>query len=222
MKSMEEIYIRQLQLGPMLNFVYLIGSQATREVAVIDPAWEVAKILEVAQRDEVKITHILLTHFHFDHTNGISELLEKVSAKVYIHKEDADYLDEPPSEMVKVDSGDILSVGGLKVELLHAPGHTPGSQCFLVQSHLISGDTLFIGGCGRCDGPGGDPEEMYRSLSRLKKLDKNTLLMPGHNYGDRPTSTIAHEMEHNPFLRIGSLQTFLKWVPGPFTFTTGL
>ena len=214
MGPLQGVYLKQMELGPMANYIYLVGSQATREVAVVDPAWDVDAILRAAAEEELKITSVLVTHYHGDHTNGIAALLEKVPAKVYIHKNDLPFMPQVGEAVVKVDSGDTLSLGDVTIEFLHTPGHTPGSQCFHVQSSLISGDTMFIGACGRCDGPRSSPEEMYRSLHNLAKLPDETTLFPGHNYADRPTSTIAHERSTSPFLRV-DLQTFLQFVPGP-------
>jgi glyoxylase-like metal-dependent hydrolase (beta-lactamase superfamily II) len=114
-------------------------------------------------------------------------------------------------DLVKVDSGDTTNVGAVQVTFIHTPGHTPGSQCLLVQNNLISGDTLFIGACGRCDLPGSSPEDMYYSLTqKLAKLDDSTMVFPGHNYAARPYSSIAAEKRFNPYLQFQSLQDFLR------------
>src|SRR5438874_3247328 len=162
-----ELYLKQLQLGPMMNYVYLVGSASTREVAVVDPAWEPERILELANAEDLTISALLVSHHHMDHTNGILPLLEQTRAKVYINKGDAEFvkgLNPSSSDVVKVESGEELKLGELTVRFIHTPGHTPGSQCFHIESNLISGDTLFIGSCGRCDLPGSDPEQMYFSL----------------------------------------------------------
>ena len=114
----------------------------------------------------------------------------------------------------KIEGGDKLKIGQVEITFLHTPGHTPGSQCFLVEHNLISGDTLFINACGRCDLPGGDAEEMYRSLNRLANLDESTVLYPGHNYADEPTSTIGNEKRFNPYLQVAILDSFLKFRMG--------
>jgi glyoxylase-like metal-dependent hydrolase (beta-lactamase superfamily II) len=112
--------------------------------------------------------------------------------------------------MIKTESGDKINVGGIEIQLLHTPGHTPGSQCFLVDNRIVSGDTLFIGACGRVDLPGSNPEQMYYSLTqKLMALPDDTVLFPGHNYADRPTSTISEEKKTNPYLRFSSLKQFL-------------
>lgn len=206
------LYLKQMELGPMENFVYLIGDPETREAAVVDPAWDVDTILKTAQQDGMKITKILVTHHHFDHTNGIEELLSHTPAKAYIHKAEAEFMKRVWSDTVQVESGDVIQVGKIPITFIHTPGHTPGSQCFLLDNKLISGDTLFIGFCGRCDLPGGNPEQMYDSLyNRLGKLDGRTLLYPGHNYGKTPVSTLEDERKQNPYLQFQSLEDFVKF-----------
>jgi hydroxyacylglutathione hydrolase len=195
----------------MANYVYFVGDSNTREVAVVDPAWDVDRIVEMAQESDLAITKILITHSHFDHINGVEALLNRTKAKVYINTAEAEFMKAVWSDLVKVDSGDTTRVGDVDITFLHTPGHTPGSQCFLVQNHLISGDTLFIGACGRCDLPGSNPEDMYYSLTqRLAKLDDRTVVFPGHNYAARPYSTIADEKRFNPYLQFQSLQDFLR------------
>jgi hydroxyacylglutathione hydrolase len=195
----------------MANYVYFVGDSNTREVAVVDPAWDVDRIVEMAQESDLTITKILITHSHFDHINGVEALLNRTKAKVYINTAEAEFMKAVWSDLVKVDSGDTTRVGDVDITFLHTPGHTPGSQCFLVQNHLISGDTLFIGACGRCDLPGSNPEDMYYSLTqRLAKLDDRTVVFPGHNYAARPYSTIADEKRFNPYLQFQSLQDFLR------------
>lgn len=216
----ESLYLKQMEIGPMQNFVYLIGSQQSREVAVVDPAWEVERVVEAARQDGMEITKVLITHTHPDHVGGsfagmhiqgVAQLLELVKAKVYIHKSEAEFLKElSASDLVKVEGGEKITVGEIGITLIHTPGHTPGSQCFLVDNRLVSGDTLFIGSCGRVDLPGSNPEDMYYSLTtRLMRLADDTVLYPGHNYADRPTSTLGDEKRHNMFMRFPSLREFL-------------
>ena len=195
----------------MANYVYFVGDPQTREVAVVDPAWEVDRIVEMARENDLTITKILITHSHFDHINGVEALLNRTKAKVYINKTEAEFMKAVWPDLVKVDGGDTTRVGHVDITFLHTPGHTPGSQCFLVQNHLISGDTLFIGACGRCDLPGSNPEDMYHSLTqRLAKLDDRTIVFPGHNYAAKPYSTIGDEKRFNPYLQFQSLQDFLR------------
>ncbi len=216
------LYLRQLEIGPMENFIYLIGDAATKECVIVDPAWDISQVLRTAEKDGMKVVGALATHHHYDHTNGIGDLLTKIGCKVYIHKDDAPYLKDLQNEITKVDSGHKLKVGNIEITFIHTPGHTPGSQCFLIaptnlplkggeigRGSLVSGDTLFINACGRCDLPGGNAEQLYESLQRLAKLDENVVLFPGHNYADEPTSTIGQEKRHNPYLQAHSLKDFL-------------
>ncbi|MDO8730671.1 MAG: MBL fold metallo-hydrolase, partial [Candidatus Omnitrophota bacterium] len=150
------LYLKQIELGPLQNFVYLIGSLETRECAVVDPGWDVPAILNAAAQDEMRITKILITHTHFDHINGVPEILKATDAQVIVHKKEIEAVPVEGPSILGVEGGAKVALGNLELSLLHTPGHTPGSICFMVADRLISGDTLFIGGCGRCDLPGGD------------------------------------------------------------------
>lgn len=208
----EGLYLKQMEVGPMENFVYLIGDLQSRQTLVVDPAWQVDTILRQAQADGMDIVGALVSHHHHDHTNGLVELLEAKEVPVYVHKDDAEFVDLPAGSLVKTGHGQEISVGGLTVKTVHTPGHTPGSQCFHVRNHLVSGDTLFIQGCGRCDLPGGDPEQMYYSLTqKLMRMDDGTILLPGHNYAEKPRSTLGEEKTSNPYLKTASasLKDFL-------------
>jgi hydroxyacylglutathione hydrolase len=219
----QPIYFKQLELGPMQNYVYLLGDPTTHEAAVVDAAWDVDAIVRTAEADAYKITKNLVTHFHPDHLGGdlmghqitgAAELVGRVGAKTYIHKAELPFVHRltglSASDIVPVDAGDETKVGGFTVKFLHTPGHTPGSQCFLVGNALVSGDTLFIGSCGRVDLPGSDPEDMFRSLTQvLGALPDETILYPGHNYADRPRSTLGDEKRGNMMMRFRNLQDFL-------------
>jgi len=215
----ESLYLRQMELGPMQNFVYLIGDPAARECVVVDPAWEIDTIVDQAAADGMTITGVLVTHTHQDHVGGhlfghdipgVAELLERIPAKVYVHSAEREFLKGFGSDLVKVEGGDTLPVGGARVTFIHTPGHTPGSQCFLVDGRLISGDTPFIRSCGRTDLPGSDPGEMYYSLTqRLGALPEQTTVFPGHNYGGAST-TIGAEKRENPMMRFRTMPDFLR------------
>ena len=204
------LYFKQIELGPLQNFVYLIGSLETREAAVVDPAWDVPRILEIARQDEMRITTAIITHTHFDHINGVGDLLKATDAQVVVHKKELAGVPVSQSNLKGIEGGDEVSIGPVKLSVLHTPGHTPGSQCFLLGDRLIAGDTLFIGGCGRCDLPGGDPEQMHHSLVRLSRLDDRLVVHPGHNYAPKPTSTLREEKSYNPFLKAQTLDQFLQ------------
>ena len=205
----DDLYLRQIEVGPMENFVYLLGDKRKGECVMVDPAWEVDRVLKIAQKDGMKVTGGLITHTHHDHCNGAEDLLAGTKSKIYVHKNEAKFLKGMAKDIHKVDSGDLLQIGNIEIEFLHTPGHTPGSQCFLIRGHLVSGDTLFINACGRCDLPGGNAEEMYHSLQRLAKLKDEVILLPGHNYADRLTSTIGDEKRGNPYYQVRSLHDFL-------------
>ncbi len=211
---MSDLYLKQMELGPMENFVYLVGSKEKREVFVVDPAWQVDTVLRVAKEEDLKIVGALVSHYHFDHTNGIEELLQAVNVPVYVNKKDLSYIDVAKSLLKPVDSGAKVKAGDVEVEMVHTPGHTPGSQCFHVRGHLISGDTLFINACGRTDLPGGDAKELYHSLNTLKKFDDKTVLCPGHNYADKTTVTMGEQKRSNPYLLCDSMENFLRFRTG--------
>jgi hydroxyacylglutathione hydrolase len=207
-------YLKQMEVGPMQNFVYLIGDRNKREILVVDPAWNVPAMLKAAEDEGFQVKGALITHTHFDHVNGLEELLNQTDGTVYIHKNEARYLKGMKGNIKKMEGGEKVKIGDVEINFLHTPGHTPGSQCFLIGNNLISGDTLFINACGRCDLPGGNAEEMYQSLNRLRDLDENTVLYPGHNYEDEPTSTIKSEKQFNPYMQLTNLDDFLKYRMG--------
>jgi glyoxylase-like metal-dependent hydrolase (beta-lactamase superfamily II) len=210
---MQDLYFRQLELGPMQNFIYLIGDPHTREAAVVDPGWEVPAILSAVERDGYRVTKAFVTHHHFDHVMGLGELLDAADLPIYVHRDDAPHLTVPRSSLTLVSGGEAVPVGRLEITLIHTPGHTPGSQCLLVGNLLLSGDTLFIRSCGRCDLPGGDPRALHESLTRkLRPLDDQTILCPGHHYADVPTAELGEEKRANPFLSAATLQDFLRLV----------
>jgi hydroxyacylglutathione hydrolase len=214
------LYFKQIEIGPMQNYVYLIGSTESRKAAVVDAAWDIDEILRIAAQDEMEITHALVTHTHPDHVGGgfagmeiagVTELLEKCKAKVVVHKAEAEFIKGlSSSDIIKTDTGDKVDVGGLEIQLMHTPGHTPGSQCFLVDNRVVSGDTLFIDACGRVDFPGGSPEQMYYSLTqKLMALPDNMILFPGHNYAPLKHATMGEQKKTNPYLQFSSLKHFL-------------
>jgi len=205
--------IHSMELGPMENFVYLIHDHASDAAAIVDPAWEVEQMLDLADAKGIKITDILLTHSHHDHINGLQQTLEHSDARVHLLKAEAKFWGAAPAKPVLHHGGDQINIGDSTINILHTPGHTPGSACYHIGNDLIAGDTLFVFGCGRCDLAGGDPEEMFHTLKRIKtELPRSTLLRPGHNYAPQsPTSTMAEQGLGNPFLHFDDSADFVKY-----------
>lgn len=225
MTETSDLYFRQIPIGPMANFVYLIGCQRTKQCLVVDPAWDIDALIEAAAEDDMTITGSLVTHYHPDHVGGeimgfavpggVAELIGKVDAPIHVNKLEADGLKlitgVSDNDMVRHDSGDEISIGDVDIKLIHTPGHTPGSQCFLVKDRLVSGDTLFVDGCGRVDLPGADPAQMYDTLTnQLAKLGDDVVLYPGHHYGPKPHASMGEQKRTNMYLRIRSLDDWLR------------
>ena len=204
--------IHALELGPMENFVYLIHDHASERAAVVDPAWDVPQVLALAQRLGVTITDILLTHSHHDHINGIAALLEAQDARLHLLREEAQFWGQGLDLPTLHHGGDVIELGETPIRVLHTPGHTPGSACYQVADRLLTGDTLFVYGCGRCDLSGGDPEQMYVTLKDLaQRLPAQTVIHPGHNYARQDSSTIGEQVEGNPFLHFDTPERFVHY-----------
>ncbi|PIU19451.1 MAG: Zn-dependent hydrolase [Elusimicrobia bacterium CG08_land_8_20_14_0_20_59_10] len=203
----------QFRLGPMDNFSYLLWDEKTLEAAVIDPAWQPGKLDDFIKAGELLLKCVLLTHAHPDHVNGVPFFtLKDKELPVYLHEADAFMLEHLPPVLKPLADGETLEAGTLKISVLHTPGHTPGSVCYLAGRSLFAGDTLFIGECGRVDLPGSSPEALYDSFVKLAALPDDLTLYPGHSYnGD--TSTLGVQKEYNLYLKLartGRREDFLK------------
>lgn len=196
---MSNIIIKQLVVGPMMNYAYLVTSKGSSSSIVIDPGWDIEKFISTAKSLNTSISAILLTHAHFDHAQVAGELAEKTKSPVYVHEAESNE-NNLGTNIVSTKDGMELQLAGLKITCLHTPGHTPGSQCFLIENNLFSGDTLFVDACGRVDLPGSSPEDMMNSLKRIAKLNPHIVVYPGHDYGPSPTDTIGNQKATNPFL----------------------
>lgn len=234
----DRLYFRQLLSGrdlatddpvaaQMVNFVYLIGDRETGEAVAVDPAYDVADVLEVLAADDMRLVGVLATHHHPDHVGGslmghriegLHELLEQQDVRVHVHRDEAPLVQRVTgisgTDLVTHDSGDVVRVGDVEVEVLHTPGHTPGSQCFLVDRMLVSGDTLFLEGCGRTDLPGSDPEAMYDSLQRLASLPDDIAVFPGHRYSLASAGAMGAIKEMNYVYKPGTKEQWLTMFAG--------
>ncbi|MEJ7799893.1 MAG: MBL fold metallo-hydrolase [Ilumatobacter sp.] len=217
----DRLYFRQLLSGrdfatgdqiatQMVNFVYAIGDRQTRECVLVDPAYDPVGLVEAVEADGMTVTGVLATHYHPDHVGGsmmgydiagLSGLLGRVSCPIHVQLEEVPWVVRTTgvseTDLIGHDSADVVSVGEIDIELLHTPGHTPGSQCFLVDGKLVSGDTLFLDGCGRTDLPGSDHALMIESLKRLAKVDDEIVLYPGHRYSIASSATMGAVKQSN-------------------------
>jgi glyoxylase-like metal-dependent hydrolase (beta-lactamase superfamily II) len=207
----------------MANFAYAIGDRETGEALLVDPAYDVAGLLDALAEDDMTLTGVLGTHYHADHVGGsmmghdiigVAELLQHTDVPVHLQGPEVEYVVKTtglaPTQLVGHASGDIVTVGSIEVELIHTPGHTPGSQCFLVSDRLLSGDTLFLDGCGRTDLPGGDAEALYHSLTgTLANVPDSATLFPGHQYSAEPSLSMAQTRARNVVFRPDSVEQWL-------------
>ena len=239
MAESSRLYFRQLLAGldiaegnqvaeQMVNFVYLVGDRETGEAIAIDPAYDQQGLLDILEADGMRLTGALATHYHADHVggtlfghgiSGIAELLELTSVPIHVQADEAEWVTKstgvPVDELATHSSGDTVMVGEIPITLIHTPGHTPGSQCFLVDNHLVAGDTLFLNGCGRTDLPGSDPAQMYESLTqRLAKVPDEAVLYPGHLYSEKPSASMGETRQRNTVFRPQSLEQWLMMFGG--------
>ena len=197
----------QFRVGPYLNFTYLVADAEGGDAVVIDPSFGIDPVLEGIDRRRVKVRYILNTHSHRDHFAGNADVRARTGAKVVAHRV------APLDQDVSVDEGDALEAGRLRIGVMHTPGHTRDSVLYLFEGHVVTGDTLFVGECGRTDLPGGDPSEMYDSLHRrLLSLDDALVVLPGHDYGPTPTSTIGRERRENYTLQPRTREEFVRFL----------
>ena len=230
MASDDRLYFRQLLSGrdfaagdmmaqQMRNFAYLIGDRETGEAVVVEPAYAAGDLLDALESDGMRLSGVLVTHHHPDHVGGsmmgfelkgLAELLERVSVPVHVNTHEALWVSRvtgiPMSDLTTHVHGDTVEVGDIEIELLHTPGHTPGSQCFLLDGRLVAGDTLFLDGCGRTDFPGGDVDEMYRSLQQLAALSGDPTVFPGHWYSIEPSAALSEVKRSNYVYKVSNLE----------------
>jgi len=202
------VRVLQIPVGQMANFTYIIADERKGEAAIIDPSWDIDKILDVLKKNKWKAKYVINTHSHFDHILGNEQVAEITGANIIQHES------SQVSKHISVSEGDIVNVGDIPIRILHTPGHSVDSMCLIVDGHLVfTGDTLFVGNCGRVDLPGSNAKEMYTSLlEKVAKLDESLIVYPGHDYGPSPTSKIGKEKMTNYVLRPRSMEEFLQFM----------
>jgi hydroxyacylglutathione hydrolase len=209
------MFLKQMQVGHMAIFAYIVGDLESGEGLVIDPAANCSGIIKMAEQNNINIKYIVNTHGHVDHISGNTEMKKKTGAQIIIHNDDAKLLvftppmvfkmfgaEQSPPADITVNDGDLITVGGISLKVIHTPGHSPGGMSLYTKGYVFTGDTLFVEAVGRTDLPGGSWPVMHRSITeRLCTLPDDTKVLPGHNYGRMPTSTIGHEKMNNPYIR---------------------
>ncbi|MCB0272309.1 MAG: MBL fold metallo-hydrolase [Bdellovibrionales bacterium] len=210
------LYFKQVELGPMANYVYLIGDTETKEMAVVDPAWDLPAIYSIAEQEGMQITKAFITHGHPDHINAVEDLINEKNAQVYMHKEEVPWIKGWKETAIGTETGDEIAIGNQKIKVIHTPGHTEGSQCFMFGEKMLSGDTLFLDGCGRTDLPGGNAEKLYYTFHDIiKNLPKQTIIYPGHNYAHDHCQSLEQQCQTNPYLRAHTKDEFISLIkPG--------
>lgn len=199
--------LSQLLVGSLKNFTYVIGDEDEKVVAIIDPSWDLDKVVSSVRRANLDVKYILNTHSHWDHTIGNKEVANRTGAKIVAHEAAGTHKD------ISIKDGDVIELGNVKVRVIHTPGHCPDSVCFMLDENLFTGDTLFVGNCGRTDLPGGNPSELYDSFfEKILKLDDHTRIYAGHDYGPRPRSTLGYEKKHNLALQPRTKEEFIEFM----------
>jgi hydroxyacylglutathione hydrolase len=198
----------QLEVGLLQNFCEILFCPDTKEAAIVDPAWEVDTLLREVARRGLTVTTALITHTHNDHIEGVAELVQETGATVVVNPREADRVRADARTVREVTDGELVAIGRTGVRALETRGHTVGGTCYLADGYVVTGDVLFVGGCGRTDFPGGNTGELWESLQRLLRLPEETRVYPGHNYGKTLTSTIGQERETNPYLRCATFEEF--------------
>jgi hydroxyacylglutathione hydrolase len=200
--------VSQIPVGQMANFTYIIADEDNGDAAIIDPSWNLEKIFDALRKHSWKARYVINTHSHFDHVLGNERVAGVTGAQIVQH-ENSQLL-----KQISVSEGDIIKVGDIPIRILHTPGHSLDSICLIIEGHFVfTGDTLFVGNCGRVDLPGSNPKEMYTTLfEKVAKLEESLIIYPGHDYGPYPISTIGQEKRTNYVLRPRSLQDFLGFM----------
>ncbi|MEM2785385.1 MAG: MBL fold metallo-hydrolase [Candidatus Nitrosotenuis sp.] len=197
--------VHQLEVGNMQNFTYIVEDEDTNEAILIDPSWDLDEVTRIIEKNNLKIKYIVNTHYHFDHTLGNETMSKQTGAPIIQYKTSTIKHD------IAVSDGDKIKFGNSELAVIHTPGHSKDSMCLIGDGKIFSGDTLFVGTCGRVDLPGGDARELYNSLVNvLRKLDDDLVMYPGHNYGPSPTATLGNQKKTNLVMQPRTEQEFLE------------
>lgn len=205
------LFVHQMRYGPAQNFQYLIASTLGKTAFLVDPAWDVDSLLREAEQLGLRLAGALVTHHHRDHCDGVPRFHELTGLPVYAHSADLHAI-PGADRVIAIEDRRVIETEDLQVLCLHTPGHTAGSVSYLAGSQLCTGDSLFVGTIGRVDLPDSSAEALFWSLRRLSLLPEETVVLPGHDYADRPTSTIGEQKQRNPYMRVRQLDQFLAFV----------
>lgn len=238
MPADDRLYVRQLLSGrdfavgdpvakQMVNFAYVIGDREKGEAVIVDPAYAVGELIDLVEAEGMRVAGALATHHHPDHVGGsmmgmtlegVAEFVGRGAGPVHVHRDESPFVQRvtgiSASDVVVHEGGDTITVGDVAIEVLHTPGHTPGSMCFLVGGVLVSGDTLFLEGCGRTDFPGSDPGAMYDSLTRLATLPDDTVVCAGHWYSQPAVGSLGEVKQFNYVMQPRTKEQWLMMFGG--------
>ncbi len=206
----ENIFFEQIPVGTYKNFSYIVGDKDSGLAVVFDPAWDVEGLYSIATKNKLTLRYIVNTHAHFDHIEGDGAMRSKTGAEIVMHESSKAKKD------IGVKDGDSLGIGKVELRFVHTPGHSPESMCVIVDDFaIVTGDTLFIGECGRVDLPGGDAGKLYDSFEKLRKLNQDLVVYPGHDYGKTRSSTLGEQIRINYTMAKRTREEFIKFMSEP-------
>ena len=202
----DKVMVKQVMVGAMANYAYIIKDMDTGKGVIIDPGWDTGRLISICKGNNIDVQAVLATHSHFDHINDAYTIVREFDADFYIHSSEVGQVKEiDRKKIITVEDGSEIKIGSLVIKVMHTPGHSPGSVCYILDNNVFTGDTLFIDAIGRTDLEGGDVHQMFESLGKIRKLSNNMMLYPGHEYGPKPFATVEEQKRTNPYLKAGEL-----------------